>query len=123
MRYDCVAVGESVGYEIIVGHLQERTDGSGCILLTGYPIADGCESGENGGVRMQKESGAAFLCPLGQLIVTRLEFVAYLFNAEDVSRLILDIKPFPKCWTEIKAVVSILGFDEYIGIQQVGHHM
>jgi len=123
MRHNCVPVGEGVGYEIVVGHLQECVYGGGCVLLLGYPIAYGCERGENGGVRMQKESGAAFFSPLGQLIVTRFEFVAYLLNAENVSRAILDVKPFPKCGAEIEAVVSILGLDEYVGVQQVGHQM
>ena len=122
MGDDHPLVSQAVGDQIVIRHLEERADGCRLILLAGGPLRDSSRCGLECGVRLQKKTRPTIGCPLGQSIVSGLNFVRNALDTEDAALLIVLDKPIPKRRAEIEPVVQTAGSHEDIGVQQVGCH-
>ena len=64
------------------------------------------------------------LCPgahSASFVASGQQLVADPFNAVHVASLVLSCQPIPEGGAEIEPVVKVLGADEDVGIQKVGH--
>jgi hypothetical protein len=116
-----MSMGKGVGYEVVVGYLKERIHGGGFVVLFSSPSADFAERRQYCGIGFQEEGSSAVRSPDGEFIVTGSDFIADLFDAEDPSGCVSLDEPIPECRTEIEAIMEILGLNEDIRIQKVGH--
>ena len=84
-----ISVGERMGHEIIICDLEEGIHGRRLIALADGPRADPAERGQNRGVRLDEETGAASHGPSGEFIGAGLDLVTDLLDTET--------RPAPLC--------------------------
>src|SRR5271165_2911573 len=85
------------------------------------PGAGGLQARHHGGVGFEEEGVGSLAGPGREVVVDGVELDGDLVDAEDRSRLVGVIDPVPEGGAEVEAVVAVLGLDEDVRVQQVGH--
>jgi hypothetical protein len=116
-----VVAGMGVGDEVVVGVLQEGGDCGRFVPGAVGPGAGGLQARHHGGVGFVEEGVGSLAGPGGEVVVDGVELDGDLVDAEDGFRLVGMIDPVPERGAEVEAVVAVLGFDEDVGVEQVGH--
>src|SRR5262245_25831310 len=111
-----MAVSEAIGDEPRIGFRHEPRDG-----FVGVMTTSSFHMRYNGAVSllgfdrintMEPLMAVAFLNPCCQVVATVGDLIIDAANANQGAGLGLLIQPAPKCWTEIEAVVPVLGLNE-----------
>ncbi len=121
MGHNGITVSEGVSYQIEVRYLEERVYRSRFVTLPGRPSADRAEGWQDSRVGFYKKPGAAPIGPRRKFIAASLDFIADFFGAQNQTRRVRRDEPLPERRTEIQTVVQVLGLNEHVGVQQVGH--
>lgn len=59
------------------------------------------------------------MCPSGELVITVKELVAYRVNTAGQRLLVSLIEPGPESGGYIESVVTVLGLDKHVGVDQI----
>ena len=114
-------IGERLSNQVEVRNLEEGVDCRWFVRLSSHPIADIPQGDKDLGIRWEKELVAAFIRPFGEFIVPGFELVLDFFDAEHSAPHVGLDEPVPEAGTEVETVVQVLGTDEDIGVEEIGH--
>ena len=121
VRHDCMLSNQRLSNKVIIGDLEEGANGCWVVVLPCSPRTHLRESRQNGRGRLEEEAITALGSPRRQGVCARRDLVAASLDAVDIAASVLGDQPVPESGAEIEAVVEVLGLDEHVCVQQVGH--
>lgn len=116
-----VAACERVRHEVKIRHLQKGVDSRRFVLLASDPSADLSKLSRDGGVRPVEQIVTVILHPLSQFIGSGSDFIGDFVDAANAAVCMAIDQPLPKRRAEVESVVQVLGLNEDVRVQQVGH--